>query len=521
MSIPSDHSMLADSSFVSTPSSVTTPDQAHAQPTLKRALVLPSPDTEAHAKGARVAPCSGATAKPTSLASPFCAATNEHDASGVAPPAAVDAAFTVEGAHCTGTEHPPEHPQKRPIADAMFAAAGATITSHADTRGAGEQDVPLALPLGPAESEANQLIDHVGTSLAAWLDGYTTALAQDVKNTLHPVLHQSYLEQAERILSNARALDRQRQWNDQARQALVASAQRMMNLVAVIQPNGGAVASARVAAVLAGGAARGSAGRGGGTTRRVAGGIGAGVGGVQTQVAEVPPPPLPTFGAPLPPHAPPPSPAMSVASGCEFGHSDSPPQHVESQARHQQPCDEDGSAKASKEHPAKAADNKGVADEIADDGPADDGPADEHGADGDQELNGIGYISGSSHVMPTVGLATQPWDDDDGRDDGDEDQHTADVVDNKELADTNAGLGSCGTGGGGASLHHAVMGCGGHIHGGGLSGGAPGPRSRAPSVTSSMPAVRGPAAAPPLVVTAANRPLLGGGGHSGRKRHTE
>jgi hypothetical protein len=61
------------------------------------------------------------------------------------------------------------------------------------------------------------------------------------------------------------------------------------------------------------------------------------------------------------------------------------------------------------------------------------------------------------------------------------------------------------------------MGCGGHIHGGGLSGGAPGPRSRAPS----MPAVRGPAAAPPLVVTAANRPLLGGGGHSGRKRHTE
>jgi hypothetical protein len=30
------------------------------------------------------------------------------------------------------------------------------------------------------------------------------------------------------------------------------------------------------------------------------------------------------------------------------------------------------------------------------------------------------------------------------------------------------------------------MGCGGHIHGGGLSGGAPGPRSRAPS----MPAKR-------------------------------
>ena len=510
-------------SLTTTPSSVTsTPDQAHAQPTLKRALVLPSPDTDAHVKGARVAPCSGATATPTSLASPFSSAATNDDASGVAPLAAVDAAFTVEGAHCTGTEHPPKHPQKRPIADhAIGAAAGGGADTHQHI---GEH-VPLgALPLGQAESEANQLIEHVGTSLAAWLDGYTTALAQDVKNTLHPVLQQNYVEQAERILSNARALDRQRQWNDQARQALVASAQRMMNLVAVIQPTGGAVASA--AAVLAGGGASGSAGGGGGTTRRVAGGIGAGVGagvgGVEVQVAEVPPPPLPAFGAPLPPHAPPPSPAMSeVASG---SHSDSPPPHVESKARHEQPCDDDGSENgkvANKEHPAKAAGNKGVADEIADDGPD------------DQELNGIGYISasGSSHVMPTVGLATQPWDDDDGLDDGDEveDQHTAGLVDNKELADTN-GLGSCaGTGGGGASLHHAVinafMGGGGQIHsgrlhGGGLSGGAPSPRSRAPSVTLSVTSSMPPAVAPPLVATAANRPL-GGGFRSGRKRHAE
>ena len=65
---------------------------------------------------------------------------------------------------------------------------------------------------GPAERQAGELVENIGRDLTYWLDEYAEQVAKAIKNKLHPVLSESYVQQSERLIQLAVLCDQTQEW---------------------------------------------------------------------------------------------------------------------------------------------------------------------------------------------------------------------------------------------------------------------------------------------------------------------